>query len=63
MSDFYNDVYNQEGKEIFLDSININKYPFRWWERLFEKTIELEEKIRKIYIILQLLRYWNFISF
>ena len=47
MSDFYNDVYNQEGKEIFLDSININKYPFRWWERLFEKTIELEEKNQK----------------
>lgn len=47
MCEFVNKVYNQDGKEMFLESIELDKYPPRWWERLFEKTIDLEEKFGK----------------
>ena len=47
MSEFINKVYNQDSKEMFLESIELDKYPPRWWERLFEKTVDLEEKYGK----------------
>lgn len=43
MTDFRTDVYNKENKERFLASVGIDKYPNRWWERLFEKSNDLEE--------------------
>lgn len=38
------DYYNQEIKERFLNSINLDKYPPGWWERIFDKTKLFEEK-------------------
>lgn len=43
MADFRNDVYNKENKERFLNTINLEQYPPRWWERLFEKSYLLEK--------------------
>lgn len=47
MADFYHDIYNKEIKERFLDSINLEQYPVRWWERLFEKTYIFEQSKNK----------------
>lgn len=47
MSDFYEKVYDQETKERFLSSIDLNKYPPRWWERVFEKSYILEALYHK----------------
>lgn len=47
MSEFFAKVYDQETKERFLDYIIIDKYPRRWWERLFEKSVLLENKYNK----------------
>lgn len=47
MSNFFVEVYNQEGKEWFLSEIDINQYPERWWERVFEKSRLLESKYEK----------------
>lgn len=43
MADFYSDIYNQETKERFMDSINLDQYPPRWWERVFEKSYFFEK--------------------
>lgn len=34
--------YNTETKQRFIDSIEVEKYPPRWWERLFEKSAIIE---------------------
>ena len=47
MSDFRNRVYNQEIKERFLNSIELDQYPPRWWERIFEKSYLLESMYDK----------------
>lgn len=49
MSDYrkQEDVYNLDGKEEFIDSIDMSQYPPRWWERLFEKSGLLESKLDK----------------
>ena len=44
MSNFFADVYNKEIKERFLQEIDIKQYPFRWWERIFEKSVIFEEQ-------------------
>lgn len=46
-SNYKSEVYNQEIKDMFIDWIDIEKYPPRWWERVFEKTKILEEKYGK----------------
>lgn len=45
MPNFYSEVYNQENKEWFLESIDLTQYPPRWWERVFEKS-SMFEKIK-----------------
>lgn len=45
--EFVNKVYNQETKERFLNSIDLDQYPPRWWERVFEKTYIFEKEKRK----------------
>ena len=47
MAIFFTEIYNQESKERFLDEIGLDKYPERWWERLFEKTCMFEKKYDK----------------
>lgn len=47
MAEFYEDVYNKENKEWFLNTIDLSKYPFRWWERVFEKTYLFEKSKNK----------------
>lgn len=47
MSNFFVDPYNAEEKEWFLSEIGIERYPERWWERLFEKSRLLEDKYQK----------------
>ena len=47
MADFYVEVYNQKDKEWFLSEINLEQYPERWWERVFEKSRLLESKYDK----------------
>lgn len=34
--------YNAEIKQRFIDNIEVEKYPPRWWERLFEKSAVIE---------------------
>ena len=43
MAKFYEDVYNKQNKEWFLSTIDLSKYPSRWWERVFEKTYLFEK--------------------
>jgi len=38
-----NNFYNAEIKERFMDNVDLNKYPPRWWERVFEKSRVFEE--------------------
>lgn len=47
MINFQNNIYNQETKERFLDSIDLNQYPRRWWERVFEKSYMFEVRNNK----------------
>ena len=47
MIDFRYEVYNQEIKERFLNSIDLSQYPPRWWERVFEKTFIFEQSKNK----------------
>ena len=47
MADFRTEVYNQKNKEWFLSSIDMNQYPPRWWERVFEKSILFEKEKNK----------------
>ena len=47
MSDIRTEVYNIDIKEMFLDWIDLDKYPPRWWERVFEKSKIIEEKYQK----------------
>lgn len=45
-----NKYYNQDIKDRFLEHIDLAKYPPRWFERVFEKSILLEtEKQRDLY--------------
>ena len=44
MSEFICKVYNKDFKERFLTDININQYPPRWWERVFEKVYPFEKQ-------------------
>lgn len=44
---FKYEVYDRDIKEMFIDWIDISKYPPRWWERVFEKTYILENKYGK----------------
>lgn len=47
MTDFRNDIYNKETKIRFMEEINLDKYPPRWWERIFENAYIFEEKKQK----------------
>ena len=47
MIDFRKEVYNQEIKERFLNTIDLSQYPPRWWERVFEKTSIFEQSKNK----------------
>ena len=47
MLDFRENIYNKEIKERFLNSIDLEQYPSRWWERLFEKSYIIEEPKQK----------------
>lgn len=43
MAEFTNNIYNQEIKERFLNIIDLKQYPYRWWERVFEKSYLFEK--------------------
>lgn len=47
MCDFRSNVYNIDSKKRFIEEIDINKYPPRWWERAFEKSYIFETKKNK----------------
>lgn len=44
---FKSEIYNPDIKAMFIDWIDLSKYPPRWWERVFEKTYILENKYNK----------------
>ena len=44
---FKSEIYNPDIKAMFIDWIDMSKYPPRWWERVFEKTYILENKYNK----------------
>ena len=37
--EFLKEPYNKDIKCRFISEIGIDKYPPRWWERLFEKNL------------------------
>ena len=43
MSEFMYEVYDQPTKERFLNNIDLLSYPPRWFERIFEKSAQLEK--------------------
>lgn len=47
MINFKKEIYNQEIKERFLNSIDLSQYPPRWYERVFEKTYLFEKSKNK----------------
>ena len=60
-----NNYYNQEIKERFLNSIDLSKYPQRWFERVFEKAVILEaDKQRDLYDFstLELLEFYKWMD-
>ena len=65
MAEFISKVYNQEIKDRFIDEIGVDKYPYRWWERVFEKVYKFEEKYQKDFYsfttneILEFYKYLN----
>lgn len=65
MANFFTEVYDQELKERFLDSIDLDKYPERWWERLFEKTRLFEKKYGKnlyAFTTSEILEFYKFLE-
>ena len=65
MIDFRNDIYNEEIKIRFLEDINIDKYPPRWWERVFENSFEFENKKQKdlyAFTTPEILEFYKFIE-
>ena len=58
-------MFNNEIKERFLNEIDINKYPPRWWERVFEKTEWFEEKYGKdlySFTTNEIIEFYKFLS-
>ena len=47
MAEFIKDVYNKDIKDLFLNEIELDKYPPRWWERLFESSCRAEKELSK----------------
>lgn len=65
MADWYEKIYNQEIKERYLTSIDINQYPPRWWERVFEKSYILEQtKDKDLYsfTVPEILEFYKFLD-
>lgn len=65
MANFFTEIYNQEYKERFLDVIGLDKYPDRWWERLFEKTRLFERKYDKdlyAFTTSEILEFYKFLE-
>lgn len=65
MIEFINEVYNKETKERFLNSIDMEQYPPRWWERVFEKTYIFEkEKQKDLYdfTVPDILEFYKFLD-
>ena len=65
MANFQNDVYNIETKERFLNTQDLEKYPPRWWERVFEKTYFFEEKKQKDlfnFTVPEILEFYKFLD-
>ena len=44
---FYDEIYNKELKERFLNTLDLEQYPPRWWERIFEKSYRFESDKNK----------------
>lgn len=65
MADFYSEVYNSEIKERFLNSVEISKYPPRWWERVFEKSYIFEKTKQKdlySFTVPEILEFYKFLD-
>lgn len=65
MADFLHDIYNPETKERFLNSIQITKYPPRWWERVFEKSYMFENSKQKdlyAFTVPEILEFYKFLD-
>lgn len=63
--EFYGKIYNQEIKERFLNSIDLSRYPIRWWERLFEKTYIFEHSKQKdfySFTVPEILEFYKFLD-
>lgn len=63
--EFYGKIYNQEIKERFLQSIDLSRYPTRWWERLFEKTYMFENFRKKDFYnftVPEILEFYKFLD-
>lgn len=65
MCEFLTDVYNIDIKKQFLNQIDIDKYPPRWWERIFEKSYEFEVRNNKdlySFTANQIIEFYKFID-
>ena len=65
MITYYDDVYNQESKERFLNTIDLAQYPPRWWERIFEKSYRFEvEKDKDLYAftVPEIMEFYKFLD-
>lgn len=65
MADFYQEVYAPETKERFINSIELGKYPPRWWERVFEKSYIFESAKQKdlfAFTVPEILEFYKFLD-
>ena len=63
--EFYKQPYDLPTKERFLETIDLNQYPPRWWERVFEKSEIFETKKEKdlySFTVPDLIEFYKFLG-
>ena len=62
---FYDEIYNKELKERFLNTLDLEQYPPRWWERIFEKSYRFEsDKNKDLYAftVPEIIEFYKFLD-
>lgn len=65
MADFYESIYNTELKERFMNTLDLDQYPPRWWERVFEKSKMFEKKNDKdlySFTVPEIIEFYKFLD-